>query len=125
MSESTQELDALVHREYQEGFVTDIESDTLPPGLNEDVIREISRRKNEPEFMLEWRLEAYRKWLDMPEPNWAHINYSKSIFRIFPISLRLKILTMGRKASMRLIPGCWKPMPNWAFRWTSKRFSRV
>jgi Fe-S cluster assembly protein SufB len=81
MGESTQELDALVQREYKEGFVTDIESDTLPPGLNEDVIREISRRKNEPAFMLEWRLEAYRKWLDMPEPEWAHINYPKIEFQ--------------------------------------------
>ena len=81
MGDSTQELDALVKREYKEGFVTDIESDTLPPGLDEDVIREISRRKNEPEFMLEWRLEAYRKWLDMPEPEWAHINYPKINFQ--------------------------------------------
>jgi Fe-S cluster assembly protein SufB len=75
MSKSVNELDALVQREYKEGFVTDIESDTLPPGLNEDVIGIISAKKNEPRFMLEWRLEAYRKWLKMVEPTWAHVHY--------------------------------------------------
>lgn len=59
---------------YKEGFVTDIESDTLPPGLNEDVIATISAKKNEPEWMLEYRLNAYRKWLTMPEPQWAKLN---------------------------------------------------
>ena len=57
---------------YKWGFVTDIESDTLPPGLNEDVIRTISARKEEPEWLLEWRLKAYRHWLTMEEPDWAH-----------------------------------------------------
>ncbi len=69
------ELDALVRREYQHGFVTPIESDTVPPGLNEDIIRLISAKKREPEFMLEWRLKAYRHWLTMKEPHWAHIHY--------------------------------------------------
>ena len=65
----------LVNQPYKYGFVTDIESDTLPPGLSEDVIRLISAKKNEPEFMLQFRLKAYRKWLTMKEPNWAHVNY--------------------------------------------------
>jgi Fe-S cluster assembly protein SufB len=65
----------LVNQPYKYGFVTDIESDTLPPGLSEDVIRLISAKKNEPEFMLEFRLKAYRKWLTMQEPAWAHVNY--------------------------------------------------
>ncbi len=68
-------IDSLVKREYREGFVTDIESDTLPPGLNEDVIRALSAKKNEPEFMLEWRLTAYRNWLRMTEPRWAHVQH--------------------------------------------------
>ncbi|MGE0354366.1 MAG: Fe-S cluster assembly protein SufB [Gemmatimonadales bacterium] len=69
-------VESLVGREYQYGFVTDIESDALPRGLNEDVIRAISARKQEPPFMLEWRLKAYRRWLTMAEPHhWANIEY--------------------------------------------------
>ena len=66
------ELDALISREYQHGFFTDVETDTVPRGLSEDVIRLISAKKNEPEFMLEWRLKAYRHWLTMTEPHWAN-----------------------------------------------------
>ena len=78
---STAELDARLGREYKEGFYTDIESDTLPPGLNEDVIRALSAKKEEPEFMLEWRLQAYQHWLKMTEPNWAHVHYTKPDFQ--------------------------------------------
>ncbi|MFB2645865.1 Fe-S cluster assembly protein SufB [Raphidiopsis sp. BLCC-F218] len=65
----------LVNQPYKYGFVTDIETDTIPRGLNEEVIRLISAKKQEPEFMLEFRLRAYRQWLKMTEPNWAHVNY--------------------------------------------------
>ena len=58
--------------EYRWGFVTDIDSETIPPGLDEDVIRQISARKNEPEWMLDWRLGAFAKWKTMDEPPWAH-----------------------------------------------------
>ncbi len=75
MSTSTQDLNKLVSREYKEGFVTDIEADTLPPGLSEDVVRAISAKKAEPEFMLDWRLAAYRNWLTMQDPKWAHVHY--------------------------------------------------
>jgi Fe-S cluster assembly protein SufB len=68
-------IDDLTKQEYKYGFVTDIEADSVPPGLNEDVIRLISAKKNEPEFMLAWRLKAYRHWLKMKEPDWAHIHY--------------------------------------------------
>jgi len=68
-------------REYEAGFVTDIESDTLPPGLNEDVIRHISSIKQEPEWMLEWRLEAYRHWLTMSEPTWAAVDYTPTDYQ--------------------------------------------
>ena len=78
---STAELDARLGREYKEGFYTEIESDTLPPGLNEDVIGAISAKKEEPEFMLQWRLEAYRQWLNMVEPEWAHVSYNKPDFQ--------------------------------------------
>ncbi|MBF2086580.1 Fe-S cluster assembly protein SufB [Thermoleptolyngbya sp. C42_A2020_037] len=66
---------SLVNQPYKYGFVTEIESDTIPRGLSEDVVRLISAKKNEPEFMLEFRLKAYRQWLRMEEPNWAAVNY--------------------------------------------------
>lgn len=75
MTEQSQQLESMTQREYKAGFVTDIEADSLPPGLNEDVVREISRIKGEPEFMLEWRLKAYRHWLTMETPEWAHVHY--------------------------------------------------
>ena len=65
----------LVNQPYKYGFVTDIESDTIARGLSEDVVRLISAKKNEPEFMLKFRLKAYRKWLTMTEPTWPHVNY--------------------------------------------------
>jgi Fe-S cluster assembly protein SufB len=73
MSTTPQDLEQLVAQKYRHGFVTDIESDTLPPGLDENVIRHISRIKKEPEFLLQFRLKAYRHWLTMPTPNWAHL----------------------------------------------------
>ncbi|MEC9481741.1 MAG: Fe-S cluster assembly protein SufB [Halomonas sp.] len=72
---ATEEMEQLVRREYTQGFVTDIESETVPPGLDESVIAFISQKKGEPEWMLEWRLDAYRQWLKMQEPSWAHLNY--------------------------------------------------
>jgi Fe-S cluster assembly protein SufB len=73
MSTPQTELDALVAQKYRHGFVTDVESDTLPPGLDEDVVRIISRKKREPQFLLDWRLEALRHWYTMREPHWAHV----------------------------------------------------
>tara|TARA_R110001599_G_scaffold353870_1_gene601375 strand:- start:166297 stop:167736 length:1440 start_codon:yes stop_codon:yes gene_type:complete len=74
---SQEHIDQVIQREYAAGFVSAIESDTLPPGLDEDVIRFISRNKKEPEWLLEWRLEAYRGWQKMVEPTWAHVHYPK------------------------------------------------
>ena len=68
-------LKEMVSETYQHGFVTDIDTETLPPGLNEDVIRAISAKKNEPEFLLQWRLRAYQHWLTMTPPAWAHVNF--------------------------------------------------
>jgi Fe-S cluster assembly protein SufB len=70
-------LEKVTSTEYKYGFTTEIESDTIPKGLSEDVVRIISAKKNEPEWMLEYRLKAYRAWLEMEEPNWANINYTK------------------------------------------------
>ncbi|MFC3283149.1 Fe-S cluster assembly protein SufB [Litchfieldella rifensis] len=72
---ASQEMEQLVRREYTQGFVTDIESDTVPPGLDENTIAFISQKKGEPEWMLEWRLDAYRQWLKMTSPSWAHLDY--------------------------------------------------
>ena len=73
MSSGQQHVEQLVARKYRHGFVTDIESDTVPPGLDESVIRHISKKKGEPEFLLQWRLKAFEHWLTMREPNWAHV----------------------------------------------------
>ena len=75
METSTTNIEELATREYKYGFVTQIESDLAPAGLNEDIVRLISSKKNEPEFMLEWRLKAFRHWLTMEEPKWANIHY--------------------------------------------------
>jgi Fe-S cluster assembly protein SufB len=75
MSASTETVDELVRKTYQHGFVTEIDADTVPPGLSEEVIRIISAKKDEPEWMLEWRLKAYRHWLTLREPKWAHVHH--------------------------------------------------
>ncbi|HET7812127.1 MAG TPA: Fe-S cluster assembly protein SufB [Steroidobacteraceae bacterium] len=72
-TDAAQDLDALLGKSYRHGFVTDIDSDTLPPGLDEDVVRFISRKKGEPQFLTDWRLKAFRHWLTMKEPHWAHL----------------------------------------------------
>jgi Fe-S cluster assembly protein SufB len=72
---STTELDAALSQAYEAGFVTDIETETLPPGLDEKVIEYISAKKNEPEFLRQWRLDAFRRWQTMKEPHWAHVRY--------------------------------------------------
>ncbi|HJL71137.1 MAG TPA: Fe-S cluster assembly protein SufB, partial [Candidatus Poseidoniia archaeon] len=68
-------LKGFTEQEYKYGFVTNIESDTLPPGLNEDVIKFISNKKEEPKWLTDWRLKAYKIWLKMKEPHWANIEY--------------------------------------------------
>ena len=75
MSTPVNNIEELTNKEYKYGFFTEVETDTVPPGLNEDVIRLISAKKNEPEFMLAWRLKAYRHWLTLKEPNWANVHY--------------------------------------------------
>jgi Fe-S cluster assembly protein SufB len=74
-------LEQLVNRPYQHGFVTEIEAETAPRGLNEDIIRLISAKKQEPEWLLEFRLKAYRHWLTMPEPKWPNVKYPKIDFQ--------------------------------------------
>src|SRR6516162_9825558 len=89
MSTATETIEGLVKQEYKYGFVTDVETDSAPPGLNEDIVRLISAKKNEPPFLLEWRLKAFRHWQTMKEPTWPHvhyppIDYQKSVYYSAP-----------------------------------------
>ncbi len=93
MSNKNLNLEQSLSQEYKYGFVTDIASDELPPGINEDIIRLISRKKNEPDFMLAWRLNAYAKWRKMSPPTWAklkydEINYQNIIYYAAPKHLK-------------------------------------
>lgn len=81
MSKDTDILEEITSSDYKYGFYTDIEADEAPPGLSEDIVRFISGKKNEPEWMLEWRLKAYREWLKMTEPEWANVTYTKPDFQ--------------------------------------------
>src|SRR5438552_2309206 len=89
MSTATETIEGVVQQEYKYGFYTDVEADSAPPGLNEDTVRLISAKKNDPEFMLEWRLKAYRHWMTMKEPSWPHvhhppIDYQKAVYYSAP-----------------------------------------
>ncbi len=89
MSTATDTIEEFVNQEYKYGFTTNVDTDVIPPGLSEDVVRLISQKKNEPKFMLDWRLKAYRHWLTMTEPTWqkAHyppIDYQSSIYYAAP-----------------------------------------
>ena len=75
LDETTRQVESVTSERYKYGFVTDIEQDMAPKGLSEDIVRFISAKKNEPEWLLEWRLRAYRLWLEMPEPNWAKVDF--------------------------------------------------
>ena len=81
MATESKELRELVQRKYRHGFVTDIEQETFPPGLDEDVITRLSAIKGEPDFLTEWRLKAYRHWLTMAEPTWAHVKYTPTDYQ--------------------------------------------
>ena len=77
MSASTEQIDDLLSKRYDAGFVTDIEQEYAPPGLSEEIVAFISKKKREPDWLLQWRLKAYRRWLEMKEPTWAKVNYPK------------------------------------------------
>jgi Fe-S cluster assembly protein SufB len=98
MSETADQLESLMGRGYQHGFVTDIESDTVPPGLDEDVVRLISRKKNEPAFLTEWRLNALRHWLTMPQPHWAHVRIAPIDYQAISYYSAPKKTTDGPKS---------------------------
>ena len=74
-------IEEITNSDYKYGFVTDIEADQAPKGLSEDIIRFISAKKNEPQWLLDFRLDAYRFWCGLQEPNWAHVQYAKPNFQ--------------------------------------------
>src|SRR5512133_3105412 len=98
MATTPTDLDALVAQKYQHGFVTDVESDTLPPGLDEDVVRAISKIKREPQFMLDWRLRALRHWHTMQNPDWAHLRIAPIDYQSISYYSAPKAKTDGPKS---------------------------
>src|SRR5262247_2096387 len=110
MSTSTKTVETLANRDYKWGFVSDIEADTLPPGLNEDVIRLISAKKAEPEFMLQWRLRAYRHWEKLErqagEPKWANVTYPPIDYQKIVYYSAPNGRAKGPRAWRRSIPSC-------------------
>lgn len=114
MATTDNEVKELIKREYEHGFVTEIESDTFEPGLNEDVIRRLSEIKQEPEFMLEWRLKAYRRWLEMDEPEWAHVDFPKVDYDSISYYSAPKKKKTCPRAWTTLIRSCCAPTKNWA-----------
>ena len=85
MSEETKALESMIGEEYKYGFTTDVEYEDFPKGISEDIIRELSSRKEEPEWMLEFRLKSYRAWLEMEEPEWFNATYTKPDFETYCI----------------------------------------
>ena len=119
MEEQEKILNDVTQSEYKYGFITDIDTDILEKGLNEDVIRLISAKKEEPEFMLEFRLEAYKKWLKMKMPNWAYLKVPPIDFQ--EISYYAAPKKKAQYSSlMKLIRSCWKHLISLEFRWKSK-----
>ena len=104
MNETAPELEALIARQYRHGFVTDIESDTIPPGLDEDVVRLISRKKREPAFLTDWRLAALRHWRGMREPHWSHVHYAAIDYQAISYYSAPKVRTDGPKSLAEVDP---------------------
>ncbi len=98
MTDETTHVEELVHKEYEHGFVTDIDTDTVAPGLNEEVIALISAKKEEPEWLLEWRLAAFRRWTRMAEPEWAHVHYPPIDYQAISYYSAPKAKTDGPKS---------------------------
>ncbi len=104
MKENPQSMESLVNRDYAAGFFTEIETDTVPPGLSEEVIRLISRKKEEPEWLCEWRLAAYRHWLTMQEPRWATVEHPAIDYQAISYYSAPKAKTDGPKSLSEVDP---------------------
>ena len=97
-------LEELADRGYAYGFVTDVESESAPPGLNEDIVRLISTKKKEPQWLTDWRLKAFRHWLTMPEPTWQFVKYPKIDFQDITYYSAPKQKTDGPKSLSEVDP---------------------
>ena len=107
-------------KEYEYGFYTDLESDTLPVGLNEEIIIAISKKKEEPEWMTDWRLDAFKKWKEMKEPEWANVKYEKPDLQ--KISYYSAPSNKPKYNSLDEVdPDYWKPLKSWVFLLTNKK----
>ena len=104
MSTSTDTIEEMVKSEYKFGFYTDIETESAPPGLSEDIIRFISTKKNEPEWLLEWRLKAYRHWTTLEEPTWPQVHYPKIDYQDITYFVAPKSLADGPKSMDEVDP---------------------
>jgi len=104
MSTSNNTIEDLVQREYKFGFYTDLETESAPPGLNEDIIRFISHKKNEPEWLLEWRLKAYRHWTTLQAPTWPKVHYPKIDYQDITYFVAPKNLADGPKSMDEVDP---------------------
>jgi Fe-S cluster assembly protein SufB len=113
MTTATSTIEELANQEYKYGFFTDIEMETVPRGLNEDVIRLISAKKQEPAWLLDWRLKAYRHWLTLTEPTWAKVHYP-------PIDYQAPSRGSSSTAWTKSIPNCGRPLRSSASRSTSR-----
>ena len=102
--------------QYKYGFETKIESVKAPKGLSEDTVRFISAKKGEPEWMLEWRLEAYRRWLNMIEPTWANVTYPKIDFQNLYYLLGAEVDGGAEEPRRCRSRSCWRPTPSSASR---------
>ena len=116
----TQEQVAALGEKYKYGFVTDIEMERAPKGLSEDTVRFISAKKGEPEWMLEWRLAAYRRWREMTEPNWARVHYPKIDYQDAYYYAAPKNRPRSTSAWTKSIPSCSRPTRSSAFRCPSR-----
>ena len=116
---SNREIAELANRTYQHGWVTDIEMETVPHGLNEDVIRLISAKKEEPAWLLEWRLKAFRHWQTMTEPRWANVRYPEN-YQAQRYYAAPKRTSKGRTASTGSTVNSSTPLKNWASRSKSR-----
>src|ERR1700747_1996916 len=104
MSENARQLEDLIGRGYRHGFVTEIEADTVPPGLDEDVVRMISRKKNEPAFLTDWRLKALRHWLTMAQPKLAQLESAPIDYQAISYYSAPKNKTDGPKSLAEVDP---------------------
>ena len=104
MSETVNTIESLIARGYKHGFVTEIDSDTVPPGLDEGVVRLISRKKGEPAFLTDWRLKALRHWQQMPEPHWAHVRIAPIDYQAISYYSAPKAKTDGPKSLAEVDP---------------------